>query len=221
MAIPRSCASRISSRSSAITSAARRICSTRTGSRFRRRRASVGSRMPSRPDYAVGYYRSHTRDGLSLAPEDLAILDQCFPGTGARSAAGEALSEPGSARLDFSFAKTAYFPIVPPLEFPFRRRELTGEEPPPRRSLTERRPRRREPSEHLEAREIATRRSKNPASLNGNSCLSQIHSWNRSHSIACWPAPRTRRPCHPDPASVRASGSRCRSCFYCSEYYWG
>ena len=30
--------------------------------------------------YAVGYFRSHTRDGFSLAPEDLELLDRLFPG---------------------------------------------------------------------------------------------------------------------------------------------
>ena len=27
----------------------------------------------------VGYYRSHTRDGLALQPEDIQLLDQLFP----------------------------------------------------------------------------------------------------------------------------------------------
>ena len=30
--------------------------------------------------YAVGYFRSHTRDGFSLAPEDLELLDRFLPG---------------------------------------------------------------------------------------------------------------------------------------------
>jgi hypothetical protein len=32
----------------------------------------------SEPAYAVGYYRSHTRDGMSLSPEDLELLGRYF-----------------------------------------------------------------------------------------------------------------------------------------------
>src|ERR1700676_717070 len=32
-----------------------------------------------RPAYAVGYFRSHTRDGLSLAPEDIELMEYYFP----------------------------------------------------------------------------------------------------------------------------------------------
>ena len=36
-------------------------------------------RGPERRIYAVGYYRGHTRDGICLAAEDLAILEDLFP----------------------------------------------------------------------------------------------------------------------------------------------
>ncbi len=41
----------------------------------------------------------------------------------------------------FFVREDGVFPQTTPLEFPFRRRELTGEEAPPHRSMTERRPR--------------------------------------------------------------------------------
>jgi hypothetical protein len=44
----------------------------------------------------------------------------------------------------FFLREDGLFPSAPPLEFPFRRRELTGEAAPPRRSMLERVPRRRE-----------------------------------------------------------------------------
>src|ERR1700691_4748332 len=33
----------------------------------------------TRAAYAVGYFRSHTRDGLALAPEDVGFVEQYFP----------------------------------------------------------------------------------------------------------------------------------------------
>jgi len=81
--------------------------------------------------YAVGYYRSHTREGLALAPEDIQLLDQYFP-----EAAGIALlvkpfaTKPGLA--GFFVRENSAFPAETPKEFPFRRWELTGEEPPRR-----------------------------------------------------------------------------------------
>lgn len=98
---------------------------------------------PSKPAHAVGFYRSHTRDGLSLAPEDVELLNEFFPD--AESAAlvikpyGTKVSEAG-----FFVREDGAFPEKSPLEFPFRRAELTGEEPPPRRSMMERRARNRE-----------------------------------------------------------------------------
>jgi hypothetical protein len=111
---------------------------------------------PSRPAYAVGYYRSQTRDGMSLAPEDIELLDEFFPD--AEDIAllikpyGTKVSEAG-----FFVRKDGAFPEASPLEFPFRRRELTGEEPPPHRSMMERRPRprRREMTDGGEARAMA------------------------------------------------------------------
>ena len=94
---------------------------------------------PSRPIYAVGYFRGHTRDGLSLAPEDVELLDQFFPGP----AHVALLVKPFATEVSiagFFVREDGIFSETTPLEFPFSRRELTGEEPPPRRSLPERPP---------------------------------------------------------------------------------
>jgi hypothetical protein len=86
--------------------------------------------------YAVGYYRSHTRDGFTLEPEDIDLLDQHF-----RLPAQVALlvkplaTKPGVG--GFFVRKNGVFPASTPLEFPFRRWEMTGEEPPSRASTPE------------------------------------------------------------------------------------
>jgi hypothetical protein len=95
---------------------------------------------PSRSIYAVGYFRGHTREGFSLAAEDVELLDHFFPGP----APVALLVKPFATKVStagFFVREDGVFPETTPLEFPFRRRELTGEEPPPRRSLLERRPR--------------------------------------------------------------------------------
>jgi hypothetical protein len=88
---------------------------------------------------AVGYYRSHTREGLALQPEDLQLLQRHFqlallvrPFATKPSVAGFFLRENG------------VFPAVTPLEFPFRRWEMTGEEPPRRATMEERKRKERE-----------------------------------------------------------------------------
>jgi hypothetical protein len=94
------------------------------------------------PVYAVGYYRSHTRDGLSLAPEDVKLFSELFPHPNAvilivhpsvlhASTAGFFFRENGVLHGE----KSA-------LEFPFRRQELGGGAPPQRsaREDRERRP---------------------------------------------------------------------------------
>jgi len=86
--------------------------------------------------YAVGYFRSHTRDGFSLEPEDCELLDQFFP------AANDValLIKPYATKASvggFFVREHGVFPATTPLEFPFRRRELLGEEPPPRRPRAE------------------------------------------------------------------------------------
>jgi hypothetical protein len=100
---------------------------------------------PSRDIYGVGYFRGHTRQGLSLAPEDIALLDQFFPGP----AHVALLVKPFGTRVSvagFFIREDGVFPETTPLEFPFGRRELTGEEPPPRLSPREPRPRLGDPA---------------------------------------------------------------------------
>ena len=88
--------------------------------------------------YAVGYYRSNTRESLAMGPADTELMDLYF------------LAEEHVALLVQPFATKASlagffvreagkFPAETPLAFPFRRRELTGEEAPPRRPITEHR----------------------------------------------------------------------------------
>jgi hypothetical protein len=92
----------------------------------------------------VGYYRSHTRDGLALQPEDIQLLDQFLP-----SAAQLALlvkpfaTKPSVA--GFFARENGRFPTTTPLEFPFRRWEMTGEEPPRRAPMQEKKRTEREP----------------------------------------------------------------------------
>lgn len=84
----------------------------------------------------VGFFRSHTREGMSLTEEDLDLMNRYF-----RDPAQVALLvKPFATKVSVAglFARQAgEFPAETPLEFPFRRREITGEAPPPRRTLQE------------------------------------------------------------------------------------
>jgi hypothetical protein len=88
--------------------------------------------------YAVGYYRSHTREGLNFASEDAEVMNHYFP-----DASGVALLiRPNATRASiagFFVREEGVFPETTPLEFPFRRWELTGEERPAHRSIADRR----------------------------------------------------------------------------------
>ena len=91
----------------------------------------------SREAYAVGFYRSHTREGMSLAGEDVQSMDECFPSP----AHVALLIRPYGTKVSvagFFFRENGVFQETTPLEFPFRRRELTGEEAPPRRPVEHR-----------------------------------------------------------------------------------
>ncbi len=103
----------------------------------------------------VGYYRSHTRDGLALQPEDLQLLEQLFP-----SASQVALlvkpfaTKPGVA--GFFVRENGAFPAATPLEFPFRRWEMTGQEPPRRAPMQERKRREREPEQREDVAAVSS-----------------------------------------------------------------
>ena len=93
----------------------------------------------------VGYYRSHTRDGLTLQAEDIQLLERLFPG----AAQVALLVKPFATKpslAGFFIRENGAFPAVTPLEFPFRRREMTGEEPPHREPMQERKRKEREPA---------------------------------------------------------------------------
>jgi hypothetical protein len=88
--------------------------------------------------YAVGYYRSHTREGLNFAPEDSEVMNHYFPDT---SSVG-LLIRPNATRASmagFFIREEGVFSETTPLEFPFRRWDLTGEEPPAHRAIGDRR----------------------------------------------------------------------------------
>jgi hypothetical protein len=95
----------------------------------------------TRATSAVGYYRSHTREGMSLGLEDIELMEQYFSSPSHIAL----LVKPFATKVSvasFFFREDGLFPSAAPLEFPFRRRELTGQEAPPRRSMLERMPRR-------------------------------------------------------------------------------
>jgi hypothetical protein len=94
---------------------------------------------PSRPVGAVGFYRSNTRDTFGLDSEDLARIDGNFP----QPEAVALLVRPFATQASvggFFLRQRGTFPAASPLEFPFRRKELTGVEPVPRRPAPERSP---------------------------------------------------------------------------------
>jgi hypothetical protein len=93
---------------------------------------------PGRDTYAIGYYRSHTRDGLFLAPEDLTIMAEFFPAphevallvkpfASRPSQAGFFIYEEGSIRADASYLEFPFRPLaalrLPQPEFVAERRE--------------------------------------------------------------------------------------------------
>jgi hypothetical protein len=89
---------------------------------------------------AVGYYRSHTREGLALQPEDLHLLERHFK---LALLVKPFATKPSTA--GFFVRENGVFPAATPLEFPFRRWEMTGEEPPRRAPMQERKRKEREP----------------------------------------------------------------------------
>ena len=101
-------------------------------SAYQRWRPSVNSTR-----YAVGYFRSHTRDGFALASEDVDLMDDCFPG---QSNVALLIKPFGTkvSQAGFFFRENGKFLPHTPLEFPLRRNELSGEEEPPRRPLNDR-----------------------------------------------------------------------------------
>lgn len=82
---------------------------------------------PEKRTYAVGCYRSHTREGLSLSSEDLQHFNAYFPS----ASAVMLLVKPYATRVSiggFFFREEdgSIATEAPYLEFPFRRKELGG-----------------------------------------------------------------------------------------------
>jgi hypothetical protein len=80
----------------------------------------------SRPIYAVGYYRSQTRDGPLMTKDDIELMDRCFP----LSSNLVLLVRPFVARTSEAslfIRQDGRFPDIAVLGFPFRRDELAPE----------------------------------------------------------------------------------------------
>jgi hypothetical protein len=92
---------------------------------------------PSRALEAVGYYRSHTREESRLDAEDVTRMNRFFPQWEAVALLVRAFAGKPSVG-GFFVREDGAFPSATPLEFPFRRKELTGIEPAPRQSVFER-----------------------------------------------------------------------------------
>jgi hypothetical protein len=87
----------------------------------------------------VGFYRSHTRDGLSLGTEDLQYCHQLFNNPDDVML----LVKPSAMKVSkagFFYYQAGEIQDRTDLEFPFRRSELETGEAPARRPLGERRP---------------------------------------------------------------------------------
>src|SRR5579875_1127518 len=56
----------------------------------------------ARPMYAVGFYRSHTRDSLALAPEDIELLNNLLPSPGNVRCSSSLMAAISRASPDFS-----------------------------------------------------------------------------------------------------------------------
>ena len=83
-------------------------------------------RLQAGPTQIVGYYRSHTRDGLQLAAEDLSLLDEYFPERDLVSLIVKPYATRASVAGFFFFEGESIHSESTYLEFPFRRKELGG-----------------------------------------------------------------------------------------------
>lgn len=95
---------------------------------------SAVARARSNPDpllRPIGCFRSHTRDGVGLGPEDLAIFDLHFPDPETIALVIKPYATKVS-QAGFYFREDGKFQSGSPvLEFPFRRRDLDPESPGP------------------------------------------------------------------------------------------
>lgn len=88
---------------------------------------------PDKRIYAVGCYRSHTREGLGLADEDLTLFNEFFPElSNVFLLIKPFATRAGAAGFFFREDGAVVRKESPYLEFPFRRRELGGGSDPSR-----------------------------------------------------------------------------------------
>lgn len=99
-------------------------------------------RTPEKRLYAVGCYRSHTREGMAMTAEDLKQFDSYFPDPGATFLMIKPFATRVSVAGFFIREGELVHTDAPYLEFPFRRRELGGGASPS--------PRLREPAPHAQ-----------------------------------------------------------------------
>lgn len=82
---------------------------------------------PGKQIYAVGCYRSHTREGISLSPEDLEHFEKYFPGPASTFLLVKPFATKVSVAGFFFREEGGYIHSEAPYQdFPFRRRELGG-----------------------------------------------------------------------------------------------
>ena len=92
---------------------------------------------PGKEQYAVGFYRSNTREQTTLTEEDRELCNRYFPGP----SQVVLLIKPYASKVStagFITYESGQLEDETPLEFPFRRYELEGTSPPARRPLSER-----------------------------------------------------------------------------------
>ncbi len=94
------------------------------------------ARLQAGPRQIVGYYRSHTRDGLHLANEDLNLLDEYFPDHDLVSLIVKPYATRASVAGFFFWEGESLRSESTYLEFPFRRKELGGGVSPLDRAAT-------------------------------------------------------------------------------------
>ena len=83
-------------------------------------------RLQAGPTQIVGYYRSHTRDGLQLGAEDLSLLNEYFPERDLVSLIVKPYATRASVAGFFFYEGESIHSESSYLEFPFRRKELGG-----------------------------------------------------------------------------------------------
>jgi hypothetical protein len=106
-------------------------------------------REPGRSKYAVGYFRSNTREQFGIGDEDRALMRQYFSG----AANVMLIIRPYATKpsiAGFITWNEGELAGAPSSQFPFKRAALAGEPAPPRRPLASRRPRVEHPVTALE-----------------------------------------------------------------------